>query len=73
MAEKKLKMCPDPECGKESPEEAETCIGCGLDFEGFSTFDKFLTVRERIAAAKVKKDGKPKKQSLLDSFKRGKQ
>ena len=71
MPEKRLKMCPDPECGKESPEEAETCIGCGLDFEGFKGFDQFMSVRERIAAGKKKEEKPPVKKSLLDSWKRG--
>ena len=70
MPEKRLKMCPDPECGKESPEEAESCIGCGLDFEAFGSLDRILTVRERIAA---KKEPVPeKRKSLLDSWKRRK-
>lgn len=68
--EKKLKMCPDPECGKESPEEAETCIACGLDFEAFGSLDRILTVRERIA--KKQEPPKPQKRSALEYFKRGK-
>lgn len=70
MPEKKLKMCPDPECSKESPEEAEACIGCGIDFAAFNSFDRILSVRERRKEADEKKSKKPetKKKSLLDSL-----
>lgn len=72
MTEKKLKMCPDPECGKESPEDAESCIGCNLDFGTFTTFDRILDVRERRKIAdEIKRKGTPpKKQSILDSFRK---
>jgi len=69
MPEKKLKMCPDPDCGKESPEENESCIGCGLDFAGFDMFDKFLSVRERRKDADGKKR-KPTQKSFLDSLRK---
>lgn len=71
MPAPKLKMCPDPKCGKESPEDAEECIGCGLDFSGFSSFSHWLDVRERIKDEEKKKITPPaKKQSILDSFRR---
>jgi uncharacterized membrane protein YvbJ len=72
MGEKKLKMCPDPECGKESPEDSDSCIGCGLDFGVFDTFSRILDVRERVKLADEQKRKKtpPKKQSILDSLRR---
>ena len=72
MSEKKLKMCPDPKCSKESPEESEECIGCGLDFAGFSAFDNWLDVRDRRKAEESKK-GKPapqKKKSIFEGLRR---
>jgi len=69
---KKLKMCPDPDCAKESPENAEVCIGCGLDFESFNVLDRVLGVRERRKLAE-EKEKKPKGHtSVLDSLRRRK-
>lgn len=60
---KNLKMCPDPACGKESPEEAENCIGCGIDFDTYSMMDKILGARERAQAADKDKNNPPKNKS----------
>lgn len=62
--DKKLVMCPDPECGKESPAESEECIGCGLPLKEFSIFDRMMSVRERIKA-KEKPADPPKRRSIF--------
>jgi hypothetical protein len=69
---KDLKMCPDPKCAKESPADAEVCIGCGVHFETFNMLDTVLGIRERRAQAEAEKNKPTKKQSILDSLTRKK-
>jgi hypothetical protein len=52
---KKLKMCPDPDCAKESPADSEDCIACGLPLKDFELFDRMMTVREKIKDSETKK------------------
>lgn len=65
--DKKLVMCPDPDCKKESPADSEECIGCGLPLGDFSMFDRFMTIREKIKASE-----KPNKPTKRHSFFGGK-
>jgi hypothetical protein len=59
MPEPKKKLCPDPECGKESPEESEDCVGCGINFAAFGDLDKLMGARQRRDdAAKPKPEKK---------------
>jgi hypothetical protein len=65
--DKKLKMCPRKKCGKESPEEAEFCIGCGLDFALFKNLSLAWEGLEDSRQPEKPPD-KKRKPSLIESL-----